>query len=80
MKDKLPADKLSGIQTQVTSLREAVEADDFEAISTRMEELKKAMAEVAQVAYQDAEAPADAEASAEAGADGVIDAEFEETN
>jgi molecular chaperone DnaK len=79
VKEKIPADKLSGIQTQVTSLRESVEADDFDAIEPKMEELKKSMAEVAQVAYQDAGDAPEA-AAPEAASDGVIDAEFEEAN
>jgi len=79
VKEKIPADKLSGIQTQVASLRESVEADDFDAIEPKMEELKKLMAEVAQVAYQDAGDAPEA-AAPEAASDGVIDAEFEEAN
>jgi molecular chaperone DnaK len=90
LKDKLPADSVSAVETKVASLREAIDKEDFENIRTRTEELEKAMAEIAQQAYGAAGAPPGA-GNGERGAaggpaagggkdDDVIDAEFEETN
>ena len=91
LKDKLPADKVSGVEAKVTSLREAIDKDDYDAIRTRTDELEKAMAEIAQMAYGAAgapgaqngaagERPPSGGASSSKGDDDVIDAEFEETN
>jgi len=90
LKDKLPADKVSGVESKVASLREAIDKDDYDAIRTRTEDLEKAMAEIAQMAYGAAGAPPGAQngaagssqpsGGASKGDDDVIDAEFEETN
>jgi molecular chaperone DnaK len=71
-------------------LREAIDKDDYDAIRTRTEDLEKAMAEIAQMAYGAAGAPPGAQngaagerqpsGGASKGDDDVIDAEFEETN
>ncbi len=86
-KDKLPADKVSDVEAKVASLREAIEKEDYEAITERTATLEAAMSEIAQAAYGAAGAPPGAapEGDADApppsdGDDDVIDAEFEETN
>jgi molecular chaperone DnaK len=84
-KDKLPADKVSGIEAQVKSLRESIEKQDAEAIKTGMESLEKTMHELASAAYQAAGATPGAEGAEAPKAepkknDGVIDAEFEDAN
>jgi molecular chaperone DnaK len=85
-KDKLPAEKVAEVEAKVASLREALEAEDYEAIQTRTTELEAMMGEVAQAAYsQTGPAPGAAAPEADAapaggGDDDVIDAEFEETN
>jgi len=88
-KDKLPADKVADIEGKVKSLRGALDRDDAEGIRTGFETLEKSMHELAQVAYQAAGAAAGA-GPAPGGAapgkekdkkdDGVIDAEFEDSN
>ncbi|HEY8428823.1 MAG TPA: molecular chaperone DnaK [Sandaracinaceae bacterium] len=90
LKDKVPADKVSSVESKVSSLREAIDKEDYDAIKVRMDELEKAMAEVAQQAYGAAGAPPGATNGARGAAPGgsssggkdddVIDAEFEETN
>ena len=89
-KDKLPADKVSQIESNVKNLRAALDKDDAAAIKSGMETLEKSMHELAQVAYQGAGAAPGGAApggAAPGGAkkdskkdDGVIDAEFEEGN
>jgi len=86
-KDKLPAEKVSDVEAKVASLREAIEQEDYEAITERTATLEAAMSEIAQEAYGAAGAPpgaapdgADAPPPPSDGDDDVIDAEFEETN
>jgi molecular chaperone DnaK len=88
VKDKLPADKVSKVEGQVKSLRDAIEANDTKAMGTLSTALEAAMKEIAEVAYSAAAgatggAPGGAASgttSGEAGKgdDDVIDAEFEE--
>ena len=85
-KDKLPADKVAEVEAKVTSLREAIEKEDYDQIRERHATLEAAMNEVAQAAYAAAGAPGAADPGPDAGGpsggggDDVIDAEFEETN
>ncbi len=88
-KDKLPADKVADIEGKVKALRSALDQDDAAAIRSGFETLEKSMHELAQVAYQAAGAGAAAGGPAPGGAapkdkdkkdDGVIDAEFEDSN
>jgi len=86
-KDKLPADKVADIEAKVKSLRGALDRDDADGIRTGFETLEKSMHELAQVAYQAAGAGAAPGGAAPGGAakkekkdDGVIDAEFEDSN
>lgn len=92
-KDKLPADKVSDIEGKVKTLRGALDRDDAAGIKSGFETLEKSMHELAQVAYQAAgAAPGAAPGGAAPGGaasgggakdkkdDGVIDAEFEDSN
>jgi molecular chaperone DnaK len=87
-KEKLPADKVSSIEANVKELRAALDKDDADAIKSGMETLEKSMHELASVAYQAAGAGAPGGAApggaAPGGAkkkdEGVIDAEFEDSN
>jgi molecular chaperone DnaK len=88
VKDKLPAEKVAEVEGKVKSLREAIEANDAAAMTTRSEDLEAAMKEIAEVAYSAAagsaegapggDAPGEAAEEASKGDDDVIDAEFEE--
>jgi len=93
VKDKLPADKVADIEAKVKSLREAIDKNDDALIKTRMETLDQAMRSMAELAYAAAGAqggPGGAGGGAAGGAagpsgsgkkdEGVIDAEFEESN
>ncbi|MGB0680330.1 MAG: molecular chaperone DnaK, partial [Polyangiales bacterium] len=53
-KDKLPADKVSEVEAQIKSLREAIEKQDHDAIAQQSQSLQAAMAEIATAAYQGA--------------------------
>ncbi len=88
-KDKLPADKVTEIEAKLKDLRAALDKEDHAAIASGAESLEKAMHEIAQVAYNAAAgAGAGAGAGPAAGGaakkekkdDGVIDAEFEDSN
>jgi molecular chaperone DnaK len=50
-KDKLPAEKVSDIESKVAKLRESIEKEDYDAIKTQSDELEAAMGEIAQQAY-----------------------------
>ena len=78
VKDKLPAEKVAEVEGKVKSLREAIEADDHDAIKSGTESLEAAMKEIAEVAYSAAGAADAAGAEGEVG--DVIDAEFEESD
>jgi molecular chaperone DnaK len=85
VKGKLPADKVASIESQVKSLRSAIEKEDHDAIKSGMESLEKAMSEVASMAYGAGGGPGGGDAPPPGAAGGkkagdVIDAEFEETN
>ena len=69
--DKLAIDKKTEIETALTSVEEAIKADDLEAINKAMSELTPTLAELMAIKYQD-EAPQ----AAEPKDDSVVDAEF----
>ncbi len=82
-KDKLPADKVAGIEAQVKTLRDAIEKQDDAAIREGTATLEKAMHELAAAAYAAAGAAPGGVPGAEPGdkkkgAGDVIDAEFED--
>jgi molecular chaperone DnaK len=88
--DKVPADKREAAQQAIHEVRQALEGKDIERIRSAADRLQQAFAEVSQAAYQQA-ASAAAGASAasegappsgeagEGGDEGVIDAEFRES-
>ena len=90
--DKVPADKREAAQGAITEVREALESKDVNRIRTAADRLQQAFAEVSQAAYQAAgeqqqaagASPTGGEASeapgAEGGDEGVIDAEFTESD
>lgn len=87
VKDKLDAAKVSEVEGRVKTLRDAIEAQDDDAIASGIESLEASMKEVAEAAYAAAGASAPSgDAGGDAGDgggsddDGVIDAEFEESN
>ncbi|MBA1245282.1 MULTISPECIES: molecular chaperone DnaK [Pseudomonas] len=78
--DKVTAEEKAAIETAVTALETAVKGDDKAAIESRIEELSKVTAPVAQKMYADAgqEAPAQPAGEEPKKHDDVVDAEFEE--
>jgi molecular chaperone DnaK len=90
--DKVPADKRESAEAAIKEVREALEGTDATRIRQAADRLQQVFAEVSQAAYQQAagsqEQPgADAEGAAageeagqESGDEGVIDAEFRESD
>ena len=78
--DKVTVEEKAAIETAVTALETAVKGDDKAAIESRIEELSKVTAPVAQKMYADAgqEAPAQPAGEEPKKHDDVVDAEFEE--
>jgi len=93
VKDKLPADKIADIESKVKSLREAIDKSDDDLIKSRTETLDAAMRSMAELAYAASGGQGGPGAAPGGGAgsagpsggsskkdEGVIDAEFEESN
>jgi molecular chaperone DnaK len=90
--DKVPPDKKQAAEEAIKEVREALESQDTSRIRTAADRLQQAFAEVSQAAYQQAGASQEAagaptegaapgeETEAEAGDEGVIDAEFRESD
>ncbi len=90
--DKVPADKKKAAEEAIKEVREALEGQDTNRIRTAADGLQQAFADVSQAAYQQAGAgqqaagaPAEGagtseEPDAEGGDEGVIDAEFRESD
>ncbi|AZE91325.1 molecular chaperone DnaK [Pseudomonas orientalis] len=79
--DKVTAEEKAAIEAAVVALEAAVKGDDKAAIESKIEELSKVSAPVAQKMYAEQGQPADAaaqQAEPEAKHDDVVDAEFEE--
>ncbi|AZE96603.1 Chaperone protein DnaK [Pseudomonas orientalis] len=79
--DKVTAEEKTAIEAAVVALEAAVKGDDKAAIESKIEELSKVSAPVAQKMYAEQGQPADAaaqQAEPEAKHDDVVDAEFEE--
>ncbi len=84
--EKVPADDKTKVEGLVKELREAIQAENFDTIKSKKEELEQTLYQISSNVYQQADGGASAEAgsSAEAGAssdggDDVIDADFTET-
>ena len=80
--DKADPDAKAEVEAGIAALKEALEGDDIEAITSKSAELSQAMMKMGEAAYaagQDEEA-APENASAESGDETVVDAEFEEVD
>ncbi|MEO0325619.1 MAG: molecular chaperone DnaK [Myxococcota bacterium] len=86
LKEKVDAKLVSDVEAKVATLKEAIESEDDERITSGVEALEASMAEMAKAAYSASSEPppAGAASSDEGGSKGddddVIDAEFEESN
>ncbi len=81
--DKVDEETKKAIETALEDLKQAMQADDPEAIKTKTEALATASHKLAEVMYQQAQSEAEAgtEQAAEGGEkDDVVDAEFEEVD
>jgi len=89
--DKVPADKREAAQQAVNDVRQALEGKDIERIRSAADRLQQVFAELSQAAYQQAAGAAAGAPSAQEGAppggepgeggdEGVIDAEFSESD
>ena len=89
MGENLSEEQKSGIESKISALETALEGDNIDEITTKMEQLEQELHSVAEKMYEaqsaapgagapGAEAGADAGAQSNDGDDDVIDAEFEE--
>jgi molecular chaperone DnaK len=83
--EKVPADDKTKVEGLVKELREAIQAENFDTIKSKKEELEQTLYQISSNVYQQAdgggaEASASSESSASSdGGDDVIDADFTET-
>jgi molecular chaperone DnaK len=83
--EKVPADDKTKVEGLVKELREAIQAENFDTIKSKKEELEQTLYQISSNVYQQAgDGGTGAEASAESsatsdGGDDVIDADFTET-
>ena len=77
--DKADPQAKAEVEAGIEALREALDGDDMEAISSKSAELSKVMMTMGEAAYQ-AEADADANAGETGDDESVVDAEFEEVD
>jgi molecular chaperone DnaK len=83
--EKVPADDKTKVEGLVKELREAIQAENFDTIKSKKEELEQTLYQISSNVYQQAdgggaESSASAESSATSdGGDDVIDADFTET-
>ncbi|MGB2016750.1 MAG: molecular chaperone DnaK [Candidatus Puniceispirillum sp.] len=80
--DKADPDAKAEVEAGIAALKEALEGDDIEAITSKSAELSQAMMKMGEAAYaagQDEEATPE-NASADSGDETVVDAEFEEVD
>lgn len=87
--DKVPAEVKDKVEAKIKSVREAVAADNTEAMKTEMEALQQEIMAVGQAMYSQPGAGGDAGAAGPGGApgadkkdggDNVVDAEFTDTD
>ena len=81
--DKVSEDEKQSIENDLSSLKEALENDDVEAIKTKTEALSMSSMKLGEAIYQSEQAAAasgsnDGENSSSPAEDGVVDADFEE--
>jgi len=77
--DKADPQAKAEVEAGIEALREALDGDDMEAISSKSAELSKVMMKMGEAAYQ-AEADADGNAGEASDDESVVDAEFEEVD
>ena len=77
--DKADPQAKTEVEAGIEALREALDGDDMEAISSKSAELSKVMMKMGEAAYQ-AEADADGNAGEASDDESVVDAEFEEVD
>ena len=77
--DKADPQAKAEVEAGIEALREALDGDDMEAISSKSAELSKVMMKMGEAAYQ-AEADADGNAGETSDDESVVDAEFEEVD
>jgi molecular chaperone DnaK len=77
--DKADPQAKAEVEAGIEALREALDGDDMEAISSKSAELSKVMMKMGEAAYQ-AEADADGNAGEASNDESVVDAEFEEVD
>ncbi len=81
--DKVDEETKKGIESALEELKQAMEADDPEAIKSKTEALAQASQKLGEVMYQQAQSEAEAggdAAEGDAPKDDVVDAEFEEVD
>ncbi|OPB32447.1 molecular chaperone DnaK [Bartonella sp. AR 15-3] len=76
--DKLSAEDKSQIETAIADLKTALESNDAEEVTTKMQKLAEASMKLGQAMYEDSSAKANTEAGTKN--DDVVDADFEEIN
>jgi molecular chaperone DnaK len=76
--DKIGADEKTAIETAITELKAALEAEDPEAISAKTQALAMASMKLGEAMYKAQQGDGGAEGAAGHAGDGVVDAEFEE--
>jgi molecular chaperone DnaK len=77
--EQIPADARSDVEAKIESLKEALEADEVDAIRRRTEELGQAMQEMGSRMYQGQPGPGEAAGPQQDDDEDVIDGEFSET-
>ena len=77
--DKADQQAKAEVEAGIEALREALDGDDMDAISSKSAELSKVMMKMGEAAYQ-AEADADGNAGEASDDESVVDAEFEEVD
>lgn len=81
--DKVGAEEKTAIETAITDLKAALEAEDLDEIKAKSEALTQATMKLGEAMYQqsqDAAAAADAQQDMKADDDDVVDADFEEVD
>ena len=79
--DKAEPDAKAEVESGITALKEALDGEDIEAISTKSAELSQSMMKMGEAAYQAEQAAGEAGDTGQAeGDDTVVDADFEEVD
>jgi len=76
--EKIPADTKDKIEADITSLKQAIEADNLDDIKAKTEALMQSSMSIGEMMYKDQQPGAEHHAQETAKEEGVVDAEFEE--